>query len=194
MLRRGNEPSGKNSVPLRRKSRSLLRTPTYFLIHMKNVFFFFFLKKKTNETLLLESEGGGTASSSCTRCRRVHCLTTENVFHMNSEKTATSQSCYSVSLSSFFFDLYRLYSVVYFIVVFFSLYSQSPRHSFRTFYLTVKFDISATIMSETGVRWIWSAQSICRWTVNHSKHLDYYCCCFLTWNPSKSLHTTFPFA
>lgn len=40
--------------------------------------------------------------SSCTDCHRVRCLTTENVFHMNSEKTATSQSCYLESLFSIF--------------------------------------------------------------------------------------------
>lgn len=87
-----------------------------------------------------------------------------------------------------FFDLYRLYSVVYFIVVFLSL--QSPRDSLRTFLSHCKvwhfcYDHI----------WNWCSVSLkCskhyHWAVNYSKHLDYYCYCFLTWNPSESLHTT----
>lgn len=92
--------------------------------------------------------------SSCTHCRlrRVHCLTTENVFHMNSEKTATSQSCYSVSLSSVFL-ICTDYIQPCILLLFFFNYKALTMASGH-FYLTVKFNISATIMSETGVRCI----------------------------------------
>lgn len=103
-------------MPLRRNSRRLLRTPTsfffFFFFNPHEERFFFFKDTENKWNSVVEEWRRRDASSSCTRRRRrVHCLTTENVFHVNSEKTATSQSCY-------FFDLYRLYSIVYFIVVF----------------------------------------------------------------------------
>jgi len=115
--------------------------------------------------LLSEGERGRTLRPPALRVR---CLTTENVFHMNSEKRPTSHSCYSVSLSSVSFDLYRLYSVVYFYFCVFSvLSSQSPRRSLRTFNLTLKFDISAR-----GPENLKCSKHRHRAV----RHLDYYCC------------------
>lgn len=77
-------------------------------------------------------------------------------------------------------DLYRLYTVVYFIVFFLLfLYSQSPRHS-SCLNLTVKFCNHC----------VWKRCSVdskcskhCHWMVSCNNHLDYYCC-FFTWKQS----------
>lgn len=59
--------------------------------------------------------------SSCTRCRRhVHCLTTENVFHMNSEKTATI-TIMVCSVTVFVFLICTDYIQSYILLLFFSL-------------------------------------------------------------------------
>lgn len=72
------------------------------------------------------------------------------------------------------FGLYRLYSVIYFIVVFLSSF-EKPHHSLRTF------------LPQSCVELGCSKHR--RWTVR-LRHLDYYCC-FLTWKLSTSLHTNF---
>ena len=90
---------------------------------------------------------------------------------MNSEKTTTNHNpviqCHCLQFV-LFFDLYRLYSVVYFIVMS-CFICKALAVALGRFYLTVKFDISAAIMCETGVQWIfqkcskhhrWTATSI----------------------------------
>lgn len=75
--------------------------------------------------------------SSCTDCHRVRCLTTENVFHMNSEKTATSQSCYLASLFSalfFFLSVQIIFSRIFYCFFFFV-----SLEALAIPYLTVKF-------------------------------------------------------
>lgn len=88
--------------------------------------------------------------SSCTRCRRVHCLTTENVFQMNS-KTATDHNhdiqCHC--LQFFFLSVQIIFSRIFY--CFLSLFAK-PLPRLKDVYLTVKFDSCVTIMSETGVR------------------------------------------
>lgn len=127
----------------------------------------------------------GDVWSSCTR-HHVHCLTTENVFHMNSEKkTTTLQSSYSASpLSACFWSVQIIFSGVL-MLYFFFLDVQSPRHSFRPFYLTVKFDITAMIMSQTGVQWLRSAQSI-----STERQLTSWLLLLLHDLKSKSFYTT----
>lgn len=114
---------------------------------------FFFLRKQMK--LLLEWRRDAfvllhtLSSSSCPLSDHWEC------FYMNSEKTATSQSCYSVSLSSVFL-ICTDYIQPCILLLFFFNYKALVMASGH-FYLTVKFDISTTIMSETGVRCIWSA-------------------------------------
>lgn len=101
---------------------------------------------------------------------------------MNSEETA-SQSCYPVSLSSVFLDLYRLYSVIYILWSCYVpvLYLQSPHHHLSTFYFK----------SSNFCRLFSGFKVLKAFSLSYT-HPDYYCC-FLTWNQRNSLYTTFPF-
>lgn len=133
---------------------------------MKNAFFFF---KKTKETLVREHRRRDVLSS-CTCCRRrVCCLTTE----MNS-KTATSQSCYSVSLSVFS-SVQIIFSHIFYccLLTLFSLWTLIQWHFCHNHV------------------WNWCSVSLKCLKHHHRmvklKHLDYYCC-FLTWKLSESLH------
>lgn len=110
------------------------------------------------------------------------CLTTENVFRMNSEQTDSSITLFSVTVFSF-----RSVQII-FSHVFYYCFSLFTKPLAMASGLIVTSDTSATVRSETGVRGVF-AESIHRWTVSLNKHFDYYCC-FLTWNTSKPLHTT----
>lgn len=83
-------------------------SPLIFNLH-EELFF-----KKTKQRKLV-----GPKEQVCFCPRHVRCLTTENVFFIRT-LTRRAARCYSVS-SSTVFDMYRLYSVKYFI-----LYLQSP--------------------------------------------------------------------
>lgn len=85
---------------------------------------------------------------------------------------------YSVSLSSAFPSVQIIFSPILFFFFFVRFFT---RKALASAYLTVKF-------CNHGVQWILKCSKH-HWTVA-IKHLDYYCC-FLTWKPSRSPHTTF---
>lgn len=70
------------------------------------------------------------------------------------------------------------------LLLFFFLYLQSPRHSLEPFISLLSLTLPPRPCLELVFRWIWSALSNNHWIVSYNKHLDYYYCCFLTWNPS----------
>lgn len=156
---------------MRRKSGSLQRPPLYFLTQMKNIFF---NKNKPNEPEWRRRD----ALSSCTRRHhRVRCLTTENVFHMNSKNTATPQPCYSVSLSSVFQPVQIIFMRIFYCC--FSLYFAKPSAQLKDSNLNVKFDIS-------GLRLMFGESKVLKASSLKvdRKHLDYYCCFCNSFEPS----------
>lgn len=132
--------------------------------------------------MLLESEGGGRCfvllhKSPCPLSDHWECFSYELW-----EEDDITIILFSVAIVSLFLictDYIQSSFIVFFLDV------QSPRHSFRTFYLTVKLDITAMIMSQTDVQWIRRAQSI-----STERQLTSWLLLLLHNLKSKSLYTT----
>lgn len=103
---------------MRSRSRCPLRPPHLFFNPHEELFFFLRKRKQMKLCWRAKEEGRPPARTRLVVVVVSCCLTTENVFHMNSEKTATSQSCYSVSLSSVSFLMCTDYIQSYILLCF----------------------------------------------------------------------------